>query len=663
MSSCISSHMLSASSTTMQQKLRLIWKQIRSSNLLLAGLIDAENISTASLTCLQSRIIQTEEILKLLGRSINLSLFEKESTHYYHLSAGDANMWVNVPSKNDPQVFVANNDNKEIGEEQAIINDDDELTALIKNISCPQKLPYIVFSTIEQAFQYFSSKPRYSKEACVLDPCLPVFKSSLGIGRGDIVCVKRHKYEGKLVSLGAYYHFGVYVGKITTNESSNTPTTLENAVIDLTQNEKGKIIIRASPLVSDKEGEGFLYHKKDSNKPPLFFKAVYKDRTHEQKEMTARRAEEIYRYPDNNVEKYSLLSNNCEHFANACAFGTPYCEQHARFMLTTIPGSCKALSTFIKIARWPLITATESSESIPKWIGIHISYIGEAAALGMLLIECAMRISWDIYLLKKSGGSTSSKIKSILKKRLLSMAPELLAALGFLLVGILCTVTGPIGAIIGIGGFIVLLLLRFIARPRIERWIEEREEARREDFLRWYPSEVARLVMKTADDDDPDEHIMAEFERQNLSGHVVTNMIQEEREGNSAVSFENTFQFLGSEKFKIFMNNLNNIFGHLTMEKIKYAVTVTYQGQSFMLKRSFLTPITAHQVLEMARLNWKIDYAKGDWQLISVGPEDGNRNLVASSVIDNIEKTLDLDADSSITLELSYTEPKRCTLL
>ena len=648
---------------TTEQNLRSIWKRIRSSNLLLAGLIDVETMSSDGAKLLQKTILKTEEIVKRLGKSINLSLFEKESSYYYLLSADDANVWAKMSSKNDQQIFVANNDAEETNEGQATINDDDETAQLIKDASIPQKMPYLLFSSIELAFQYFFTTPRYYKEASVLDPILTGLKSSLDIGRGDILCVKRHTYETKLASFAAYYHFGVYVGNMTINDSLNNPVTLENAVIDLNRTDDKKVIIRAIPLASDEKDKGFLLHKKDSKNPPLFFKAVYEGRTHEQKELTAERAEEFYRNQDRWFAKYSVLSNNCEHFVNECAFGTMYCAQHTRFVLTTIAGFCKTLSALVKILRWALIAAAEASERFPKSIITHSSYIGESVALGMLVIECVGRILWDIHLLKKSPGSKGSKIKYILKKRLLSMAPEFLAAIGFLLVGVLCTVSGPLGVIIGVGGCVVLLLLRFIARPRIERWIEEREVARRENFLRSYPSEVARLVMKTASDDDVEQFILDEFDRQNLSGDVIAKLMREKHGEDSALSFEDKFRFLGAEKLEIFTNNLNNIFGHLAIENIKSSVTVTYEEQSFTVKRSVTVPITAHQLLEMAKLNWDIDFAKGQWQLSLAGPETGERSIVASSATSDLAKPLDLDPDSVVKLELSYIKPDRCTLL
>jgi hypothetical protein len=624
---------------------------------LLAGLVDIEKISVANGQFLKKNILETEDIMKVFGVPIHFSLFRKESMHYYHLSAGDANVWAEMRSpKNDPEVFDVFNEIQEKDSEEITLNDEDELAGLHRNNFQSEKWPYTIFEAIELALKYFWSKPRYSKETCVLHPRSSAYKSSLDIASGDVLCAKRYMEHVKGVALWSYYHFGVYVGTITTNDGRE----LHDAVIHLQQNgENGVIFIDVIPLVSNKKGEGFVCENTDSKHPPLLFKVIYKDRTQLQRNETAERAKMIYCNQDYYAEKYNILSNNCEHFVNICAFGKPYCEQHARFMMTMIPGFLKICPGIAKVAQWIMPILAEISESILRILPCPLTYIGESVALVMLLFECVVLILWDIYLLQQSGCLTRSKVMYILKKRLISIAPELLAAIGFLLLSVLCVFAGPVGIV----GVIIILVLRFTTRPRIERWIEERELARREDFCQWYPIEVARLVMKTAEDEEPDKQLLAEFESRELSGEAITNMIQKQRQDDDDVLFETAFEFLSPEKLNIFKQNLDNIFGHLSLKDVKSSITVVYKGKSLTVKPSVINLITVRQLLDMARLTWGIDFAKGKWQLMSVDAEDGNKTVIASSIDNSIEEIIDTVPDTSIKLELSYAESDDCKLM
>ncbi|CAF1030844.1 unnamed protein product [Adineta steineri] len=547
--------------------------------------------------------------------------------------------------------------------EETTLKNEDELVGLNKNSFRSEKWAYTVFSAIESAFKSFWYIPRYSKEACVLHPRSPALKSSLDIARGDVLCAKRYVGKMKSVALASYYHFGVYVGSIKTSNGRE----LHDAVIHLQKDSENRnIFINATSLVSKEKGEGFIYENPDSKHPPLLFKVIYKDRTQAQQNETAERAEEIYRNVDPNVDryadKYSLVSNNCEHFVNICAFGTPHCEQHARFMMTTIPGFFKASPVIAKFVRYIMPIVAQISEGIVPILHYHLSYIGESIALGMLLLECVVRIFWDIYLLQQSGCLTRDKFMDIMKKRLIPIAPELLSAIAFLLVSVICASTSFIGIGIGIVGLIIVLVLRFTTRPRLERWIQERELARREDFFQWYPSEVARLVMKTAED-ELNEGISAKFQSEKLSGKAITEMIQKQRQGVGDVSFETKFQFLSPEKLSIFKQNLDNIFGHLSLEDLKSSVTVIYEGKSLTIKPSLGNPITVGHVLDMGRLNWGIDFLKGKWQLATTNADDGNKTVIASWIRNSIDETIDIMPDTSIKLDLSYAESDGCALM
>jgi hypothetical protein len=404
--------------------------------------------------------------------------------------------------------------------------------------------------------------------------------------------------------------------------------------------------------------------KTKSGHLPLLFKVVYEKRTQKEKDETADRALDFYNNSDFYLKKYSLFSNNCEHFVNMCAFGKPYCEQRFRFMLTTLPNFFKGSLAVSRFIRYLLIVIAEVAGASIKTPNI-LSYLGEGLALLMVMIEYAFRIFWDIYLLKKSGRLTARNVLYLMKRHTLSMAPELLVGIGFLLLAVLCTVSGPIGAIIGLSGTIIMILLRLIVRPRIERWIERREAARLEDFLQWHPHEVARLAMDTSEENDTHEEILANFESKNLSGKVVSELINRERENPSENHLANTLQFLDPNRLKLFKENLKGILGHFDIsEQLKSSIKLMYNERSLSIEISDMSTITVRQLLNVARLNWQINFEMGHWQVSRVNPEDESKSVVASYINRNsLAKKIDTLTDSPTIIELSYEESSWCTLL
>jgi hypothetical protein len=404
--------------------------------------------------------------------------------------------------------------------------------------------------------------------------------------------------------------------------------------------------------------------KTKSGHLPLLFKVVYEKRTQKEKDETADRALDFYNNSDFYLKKYSLFSNNCEHFVNMCAFGKPYCEQHFRVMLTALPNFFKGSPAALRVIRYLLIVIAEVAEAASQ--SPHImTYLGESLALVLLMIEYTVRIVWDIYLLKKSGRLTLRNVLYLIKRYTSSMAPELLAGIGFLLVAVLCTVSGPIGLIIGLSGTIIMILLRLIVRPRIERWIERREAARLEDFLQWHPHEVARLAMDTSEENDTHEEILANFESKNLSGKVVSELINRERENPSENHLANTLQFLDPNRLKLFKENLKGILGHFDIsEQLKSSIKLMYNERSLSIEISDMSTITVRQLLDVARLNWQINFKKGHWQVSRVNPEDESKSVVASYINRNsLAKKIDTLTDSPTIIELSYEESSWCTLL
>lgn len=659
----------SGSSFSIQYKLAKIWKTIQYVHPLLACLVDVETFPTAVLTTIDQIKLESEYILKELGTAIVLRLLQMESRFYIHLSAKDAQVWSEIPpSQNNEQtagVTTENGDSAVETTEMALVDESNknltESDALHARIFRLFKWPTTIYSVIKMALENFTSTPRYSKEACVLHSPSSVIDSTLSITRGEILCIKIYRPSVWGTVLTSFYHFGVYVGTMTTKNGRQ----LEHAVIDLTKtNEEGAVRIRAIPLEGLEKDKCFVMKKTKSGRPPLLFKVIYGERTQKEKDEIVDRALEFYNNSEHYLQKYSLFSNNCEHFVNVCAFGKPHCDQHFRAILTVLPGFLKVASPAVsQTIRFVLITITEIIEATSK-AASKMSYLGEAVALGMLIIEYAFRIFWDIYLLKQSGRLTARNVRQLVKRHTLSMAPEAIAAIGFLLVALLCTFTGPVGLIIGISGAVVLVLLRLIARPRIARWIEERETARLEDFLQWHPNEVARLAMEILEEDDDHEEIVQHFESKELSGKKISELVNQERDKPFENILANALEFLEPNRLTRFKQNLKGIFGHFDIsEQLKSAIRLTYNKRTISIEIPDMSTFTVQQLLDMARVNWQVNFTEGEWQVKEIDPDDQSERIIASSTIPKSKsKEIETVPDSPTQIELFYKEPE-CTLL
>ena len=653
-----------------QFKLTKIWKTIRSSHPLLLCLIDVDTAPDLPMTTVDQVKLECDYIMKKLGAAIDLRLMRLEKQFYVHLSATEAHVWVEIPSNqnNEESANVTTDtttttiETEEIAlVEQPNENSDDSVD-LDNRIFRLIKWPTTIYSVVKMALENFTSKPRYSKEACVLHSPSSVIDSNLSIARGEILCIKIYRPRIFGAVLTSFYHFGVYVGKMTTKDGKK----LEHGIIDLTKTKDDQSVrINAVPLEGIEKGTCFVMKKTKSGRPPLLFKVVYGDWTQQKRDEAADRALDFYNNSDHYLKKYSLFSNNCEHFVNVCAFGKPYCDQYFRVILTTLPGFLRGASPVVSQGiRFILIAIAEIIEAASKAATV-MSYLGEALALAMLLIEYTFRIIWDIYLLKQSGRLTLRNVGQLLKRHTFSMAPEALVAVGFLLVAVLCTFSGPVGAIIGISDVVIMILLRFTARPRIERWIEQREAARLEDFLRWHPYEVARLAMNTVEEDDDHQEILDQFESKNLSGKIISELVNQERDHPFENNLANTLDFLDPDRLKRFKHNLKGILGHFDIsEQLKSARSLTYNARTISIEIPEMTKFTVHQLLNVARLNWQIDFAKGHWQVSQVDPDDKSISIIASYITPNsTAKEIETIPVSLTKLELVYKEPPGCTLL
>ena len=665
-----SSSTSSGSSFSIQFKLAKIWKTIQYLHPLLACLVEVDTFPTAAMNIINQGKLESEYILKELGTAIDLCLLQIEKQFYIQLSANNAQVWSGIPPREnneqatdvtteDANSEVETTENALVDESNTSSDDSDTLHARIFRLI---KWPTTIYSVVKMALENFTSKPRYSKEACILHSPSSVINSTLSITRGEILCIKIYRPRVYGAVLTSFYHFGVYVGNMTTKDGQQ----LEHAVIDLTKNNEEKAVhIRAIPLEGLEKDKCFVMKKTKSGRPPLLFKVVYGDRTQKEREEIADRAVDFYNNSDYYLHKYSLFSNNCEHFVNVCAFGKPHCDQHFRAVLTVLPGFLRGASPVVsQTLRFILITIAEIIEATSK-AGSMMSYLGEALALAMLIIEYAFRVFWDIYLLKQSNRLTFRNVRQLLKRHTLSMAPEALAAVGFLLVALLCTFTGPVGALIGISGAVVLVLLRFTARPLIERWVEQREVARLEDFLQWHPNEVARLAMDTLEEDDDHEEIVEHFESKQLSGKTMSELVNQERDKPFENILTNTLEFLDAERLKRFKRNLKGILGHFDIsEQLKSSIRLTYNNRTISIEVRDMSTFTVRQLLEVARLNWQIDFIEGEWQVKEKNPDDGSESIIASSIIPNSTATeIETVPDSPTKIQLSYKEPSGCVVL
>lgn len=637
-----------------------MWKVIQHSNPLLACLVDVETVCDTAMTIIKQIGLGGENIMKELGKPINLRLIQEKNKFYFHLFATDAQIWAEMDSaKDNEKATDITTDAEDATLADELIEDSDHSVALERSILQSVKWPNTIYSVIKAALENFSSTPRYSKEACTIHSPSSVIESTLTISRGEVLCIKiyRPRAFGIPLTLTSFYHFGVYVGKMTTKDG----TELEHGVIELTKiKETGSAFINAIPLEGDEKGPCFVMKKTKSGHLPLLFKVVYEKRTQKEKDETADRALDFYNNSEHYLKKYSLFSYNCEHFVNMCAFGSLHCEQHIRFILTTIPNYSKSGFGILRYLLMAIGKVAEVVRKLPK-IG---SYFGESVALALLMSEYTVRIFWDIYLLKKSGRLTLNNVLYIIKRYTLSMGPELLTGIGFLLVAILCAATGPIGVIIGFSGVIILIALRLTVRPRIERWIERREAARLEDFLQWHPNEVARLAMDPSEENDAHKESLSNFESKNLSGKAISELINRERENPSENHLANTLQFLDPNRLKLFKQNLKGILGHFDIsEQLRSSIKLMYNERSLSIEIPDMCTTTVRQLLDVARLNWQINFEKGDWQVSRVNPEDGSKSVIASYINpDSSATNINTIPDSPTIIELSY-EPSGCTLL
>ena len=639
---------------TKQQKLKRFWETIKYSHPLLAGLIDIGDDTPTDMKRLDKTELNTETIMKKLGTVINFELNKKGETYYFHLFITGASIWTKMcSSENDPNAFdpATKPDETNLGETTTTNGDD--FTKLSRNTFPREKWANQLFSIIASAFKFFQPTPCYSKETCVLPSRSSAFEYNGGIKRGDILCVRRYVNIIKPIDCisYSYYHYGVYVGRLETTDDGE----YNDAVIHLEQDS----VIRVSHLSSDGKNKRFVHENRESKYPPLLFKLVYENQTQEQLEKTAKTAENIYRDPSPYKGKFSLLWNNCEHFVNICAFGTPYCEQLVKFTMNTI---FVVFKTIVKGSRCIIPIAFEGTEVIAR----NLHSLGESANLVILVVECAVQIFWDLFSLSKSKPLTHADVVYTLKKRLAPIAPELLSAIIFLVISICFGCPGIFLSItFGVANIIISLALRFIARPRIQRYIEDRELARREDFSQWKPREVAKLVMKTTEEDKHNAYLLHKFESGKLSGEAVTRMVEKRRQESSDEPFKTAFDFLSPEEFKVFEEKLAKILGHLSLKDFQNSIVVEYEGKSFAVPLDVLkSSTTAGELLNIARCNWGIDFAKKKWQLESVGTKDGIPTIHASwALCDGLKKEIYADFDGNLKLKLSYDKSDGCTLI
>jgi hypothetical protein len=210
-----------------------------------------------------------------------------------------------------------------------------------------------------------------------------------------------------------------------------------------------------------------------------------------------------------------------------------------------------------------------------------------------------------------------------------------------------------------------MLILRFTTRSRIQRWIEGREVARQEDFLQWHPREVARLAMEISEEDNAHEDLVTIFESRKLTGQAITDLINKERNNSSENHLATALQFLDSARLVKFKKNLEGILGHFDIsELLKSSIELSYGERSLKIDTYDSPIITTSQLLNMTRLNWNINFSKGQWQLSTIKPEDGKKSVLASYAMGNsIKREIFWIPGSTTKMELSYVEPSTCQLL
>ncbi|CAF1196136.1 unnamed protein product [Rotaria magnacalcarata] len=272
----------SGSSLTLQSKLKRIWERIRYSNFLLASLIDiADGIHGINdHTFIVDEIqVETENIMKQLGTPIRLQLLRVAHKFYIHLFSENADIWSRVCSNDDDE--EAANITIEPEEEEIVLNtsrlDLDKSDTFEESTLKPKNWPGTVYLIVRAALENFSIAPRYSKEVCALYSPLSTIYRTLSISEGDVLCIKKYRSTARYC-LTSVYHFGVYVGKMTTKDGRN----LSDAVIELVKDHKTQdISINAVPLVGTEKGACFVLEKTKDEHPSLLFKVKYRGRTQE----------------------------------------------------------------------------------------------------------------------------------------------------------------------------------------------------------------------------------------------------------------------------------------------------------------------------------------------------------------------------------------------
>ena len=169
--------------------------------------------------------------------------------------------------------------------------------------------------------------------------------------------------------------------------------------------------------------------------------------------------------------------------------------------------------------------------------------------------------------------------------------------------------------------------------------------------------------MKTTEEDKPNDRLFHEFESRKLSGKAVTDMVEKRRQEGNDELFKTAFNFLSPDEFKVCEEKLARILRHLSLKDFQSSIFVEYEGKSFAVQLDVFEPITASQLLNIAKFNWGIDFAKKKWQLASVGTEDGTTIIYASWARDPLEHEIDNVSGSILKLKLSYAKSDGCTLI
>jgi len=171
--------------------------------------------------------------------------------------------------------------------------------------------------------------------------------------------------------------------------------------------------------------------------------------------------------------------------------------------------------------------------------------------------------------------------------------------------------------------------------------------------------------MDTSEENDTHEEILANFESRKLTGKAVSELINRERENPFENHLANTLQFLDPNRLKLFKENLKGILGHFDIsEQLKSSIKLMYNERSLSIEISDMSTITVRQLLDVARLNWQVNFEKGHWQVSRVNPEDQSKSVISSYINRNsLGQTIHTIPDSPTIVELIYEKPSSCTLL